>query len=186
MESQTVKYWNAGIERSLEWLRDIKGVVISVIGSIIVYIGANLTLSKALTSIDLVIIPIGIFLIGLGVFYIVCMIRERKKYPFMKGVSARLFFPPDTPPKNKTLKYHKENFHHRLIINSKTNPKKAWYIPIPSYAWNYIKKHPSIWLSEIETSDINDPDFTGNWSEKKGYELITDDNAAKEDLEKSD
>jgi len=92
---------------------------------------------------------------------------------YVEGIQAHLFFPVGTPEEHKTLDYHKKYLHHRLIVNHKTNPPKAYYMTPGSYGWEFIRKYPHRWVSEIVSSDIylDDPNFTKRWCDEKGYKL---------------
>ncbi len=96
------------------------------------------------------------------------------------GVQAYIFFPIGTPEKNKTLKYHKSNFPHRLIVNSKTKPPTAYYLSTDSYCWKLINKYSNLWVSESDPSPYDD-NFTKKWIEQNGFILISR-NAEKKDL----
>lgn len=106
----------------------------------------------------------------------------------IRKVMAYLFFPAETPEKDKTLDYHSKNLHHRLIVNHKTTPPKAYYLTSGSYGWKFIQENSDKWVSQVVISKeytIDDPDFTENWCKKKGYQLHPR-VAEKEDLLESD
>lgn len=103
-------------------------------------------------------------------------------------IQAHIFFPARTPEEHKTLDYHKKHLHHRLIVNHKTKPPKAYYMTPNSYGWKFIKDYPHKWVSEVVYSDtysLDDPNFTKKWCDEKGYELIAR-VAEKRDLLESD
>ena len=84
------------------------------------------------------------------------------------GVAAYLFFPKNTPDQDRTLQYHKDHHYHRTIVNFKTKPPNAYYLPTKSYAWSLIEKHPELWVSEWDENP-NDPDYVKKWCEAHKY-----------------
>lgn len=96
-------------------------------------------------------------------------------------VSAFIFFPKGTPNANRTLDYHENHLHKKIIVNFKTNPHKAYYMQAPdSYGWRLVRKYSDMWVSELH-SGSEDEDFTKNWCDKKGFVLIPR-SASKDDL----
>ena len=100
--------------------------------------------------------------------------RRHERINYYTKVQAYLFFPKGTSEKDKNLEYHKENLHHRLIVNLKVNPPRAFFLTPESDGWKFIEEYPEKWVSEIVTSpnySIDDPDFTKKWCEERGFVL---------------
>lgn len=90
-------------------------------------------------------------------------------------VSAILFFPKGISEKNKTLGYHAKNLHHRLIVNHKTKPTKAFYLTPNSDGWKLIESNQELWVSEVVDSRnyrIDDQKFTEKYCKKQGWLLM--------------
>jgi hypothetical protein len=87
----------------------------------------------------------------------------------IEGVQAYLFFPVHIPRSDRTLEYHEKHFSHRLIVNYKTEPPKAYFLPTDSYGWKFINKYTDLWISENDP-DPSDDGSTEKWCKGKGYQ----------------
>lgn len=148
-------------------------------GSIVTAIATIASLLEILRSVDegLPIIPsvsvliqvlsqfsiIGVFAFPLWLAYHFIV---GEKIKFIYGLSAHVFFPEGVFDKDRTLDYHKKYLHHRLIINHKTTPPTAYYLPTGSYGWKLINKYRELWVSENDPSPRDDG-FTKRWCEEK-------------------
>lgn len=110
-------------------------------------------------------------LVSLGVSLVVVVVTlvaiTARQSPIV-GVAAYLFFPKGTSDQDRTLPYHKDHHFHRVIVNFKTRPPSAYYLPTKSYAWSLIEKHPELWVSEWDETP-NDPDYVKKWCEAQKY-----------------
>jgi len=105
------------------------------------------------------------------IIFLIFTILGAKRSPIV-GVQAYLFFPRNTHDQDKKLEFNEEHHYHRTIVNSKTNPPTAFYLPTGSYAWKWISKHPELCFSETEEEqDKTNPDFLKEWCGKRGYQL---------------
>ncbi len=117
---------------------------------------------------------IGIGIIAVGTFFIAQTVYQNLHgfgIKRVEGVQAHVFFPVGTPDALKTLKYHKEHYHHRLIINHKTTLPKAYFLPTDSFGWKLIEKYPDIWVSEDDPNP-HDAKFTEEWCKANGFHLV--------------
>jgi len=105
------------------------------------------------------------FVLVFGIYMILGMRRSP-----VVGVQAYLFFPKETPEKDRTMEYHKTHFDHRVIVNFKTTPPFAFYLPVDSYAWKLIKKHPELRVVERDFA-LRDADYVRKWCEKRKYKF---------------
>lgn len=118
----------------------------------------------------------GVFIVSVFVLIVIAIFRLKRwmSIEYIEGIQAYVFFPKGTPlEKRRDLEYHRKYLHHRLIVNLKTKPPKAYYMNPKSYGWKFIKKHDR-WVHEVVTREnysCDDPDFTEKWCKEKGYEL---------------
>jgi hypothetical protein len=105
------------------------------------------------------------FLIVFGLWALVNM-----RFGSVVAVQAYLFFPQNTPEDSKKIEYHQKHLNHRVIVNFKTIPPKAYYLPVGSYPWKLVKRHKELWIPELDRTP-NNPDSASKWCIAKGYKL---------------
>lgn len=90
---------------------------------------------------------------------------------YIENVVGQLFFPSEVPKKDRTLEYHKTHLQHRLIVNYKVYPPKAYYLPTNSYGWKLIEKFPNdLWFSYIDPTPTDD-NFIQKYCNEKKFDL---------------
>lgn len=107
-----------------------------------------------------VLILLGIVLVIYGILFF----RQTQ----IVGVLAYLFFPRGTSEQDMTLEFNEKRHYRRTIVNFKTSPPAAYYLPTDSYAWKLIKNRSDLWVSELD-EEPNNPDYVKAWCEKRGY-----------------
>lgn len=87
-------------------------------------------------------------------------------------VQAFLFFPKGTDEQDMTLTFSETHHYPRTIVNFKITPPVAYYLPVGSYGWDFIRKHRESWVSESART-IKNPRFLETWCKQRGYQLMT-------------
>ncbi len=100
---------------------------------------------------------------------VVTHLISRRRTPFL-DVQAFLFFPKGTSAEDRTLEFNEEHRYPRTIVNFKSVPPVAYYLPVRSFAYDLVRKQRELCVLETSAAKF-DAEFLRKWCTNRKYEF---------------